>query len=175
MIWRIADTACSCSDLQPHHCARHVKFISAQVLDSISNGTAMQVAGLMGVTAHKASDTTREAAQAAVERAEAALRAAQDRLQHTSGKVCRCSQTLALNPSPGRGRARGSRAARRAGPPAACVRQGLQQLADPKFNPDPSVPHYTAQPVQAAACSPGQPAARIWQGVSHLSVLTPLS
>lgn len=48
----------------------------------------------MGVTAHKASDSTREAAQAAVERAEAALRAAQDRLQHTSGKVCRSSQTL---------------------------------------------------------------------------------
>ena len=48
----------------------------------------MQVAGLMGVTAHKASDTTREAAQAAVERAEAALRTAQDHLQHTSGKVC---------------------------------------------------------------------------------------
>ena len=51
----------------------------------------MQVAGLMGVMAHKASDSTREAAQATVERAEAALRAAQDHLQHTSGKVCRSS------------------------------------------------------------------------------------
>lgn len=58
----------------------------------------LQVAGLMGVTAHKASDSTREAAQAAVERAEAALRAAQDSLQHTSGKVCRSSQTLKLRP-----------------------------------------------------------------------------
>ena len=53
----------------------------------------MQVAGLMGVAAHKASDTAREAAQAAVERAEAGLRAAQDNLQHASGKAC-CTPTV---------------------------------------------------------------------------------
>jgi hypothetical protein len=42
---------------------------------------------MMGVTAHKASEKTREAANAAVERAEAALRTAQDKVQGASGQA----------------------------------------------------------------------------------------
>ena len=41
----------------------------------------------MGVTVHKASETTRETGSAAVERAEAALRAATDKLKGTTGKA----------------------------------------------------------------------------------------